>query len=293
MEKSIEQNEKMAESFIVSSPEKFERVKNAIVESGAENLHILADFDRTLTKAFVGGKEVPSMISVLRDHNYLTPDYPDKAKALFTKYHAIEISNEIPKAEKIKAMAEWWRTHYGLLIASKLNKKDVESAAKSGNVELRDGVVDFLDLLKEKKIPMAIISASGLGSEAINMYLDNAGISRENIFVVSNEFEWDKDGYMIKAKEPIIHNMNKNETTLAEFPFFKELENRKNVILLGDSLDDVRMAEGSEHENILTFGFLNKNVEENLENYKKVFDAIITNDGGMGRVTEIIKALKN
>lgn len=235
---------------------------------------------------------MPSLISVLRDNNYLTPDYPDKAKELFAKYHAIEISKEIPHDEKVKAMEEWWRSHYDLLIKSKLNKKDIESATKSGKVELRDGAREFLELLKVNKIPLVIISSSGLGSDGIKTYLENEGILDENIYIVSNEFEWDKNGDIVKVKEPVIHCMNKNETVLKNFAFFKEIENRKNVILLGDSPDDIGMAEGSEHENILSFGFLSKNVEENLKNYKEIFDAIITNDGGLEKINELLREVK-
>lgn len=41
----------------------------------------------------------------------------------------------------------------------------------------------------------------------------------------------------------------------------RELQGRPNVLLLGDSLGDLTMADGvSEHQNILTIGFLNDKV---------------------------------
>lgn len=276
---------------MISNPEKFERVKKEIVEDGIDNVHVLADFDRTLTKAFVDGKEVPSLISVLRDHNYLTSDYPERAHALFNKYHAIEIDPSIPKEEKIKAMRQWWTEHYELLIESKLNKKDVASAVESGHVEFREGALEFFDFLKDKNVPLVIISSAGLGTEAIEMYIKNAGKLYDNVHIVSNEFEWDGEGYLVKVKEPIIHAMNKNETTLKEFPFFDEIKDRKNIILLGDSPDDLGMAEGFEYKNMISVGFLNKNIESNIENYKKIFDSVITGDSDLSFVNDLLKEI--
>lgn len=282
---------KEAENVVISNPERFEQVKKEIIEDGIENVHILADFDKTLTKQFVGGKEVPSLISVLRDHNYLTPDYPEKAHMLFNRYHAIEIDSNIPKEEKIKAMHEWWTKHYELLIKSKFNKKDVASAVESGHVEFREGVLEFFDFLKDKNIPLVIISSAGLGTEAIEMYIKKSGKLFDNVHIVSNEFEWDGEGYLVKAKEPIIHAMNKNETTLKEFPFFDEIKDRKNIILLGDSPDDLGMAEGFEYKNMISVGFLNKNIESNIENYKKMFDAVITGDSDLSFVNDLLKEI--
>ena len=92
------------ENVVISRSEELEKFKKAISEAGAERLHVLADFDRTLTTAFVEGKSVPSLISILRDENYLTPDYPQKAKELYAKYHPIEIDPKLSLKEKKKAM---------------------------------------------------------------------------------------------------------------------------------------------------------------------------------------------
>ena len=139
------------ENIIISNPKRFEFVKQEIIKEGLNNLHILADFDRTLTTAFVDGKEVTSLISILRDHNYLTPDYPDKARALSNQYYPIELDASLPKEERIKAMHEWWSRHFQLLIASRLNKKDIASAAESGHVQLREGSLEFFDFLKRSE----------------------------------------------------------------------------------------------------------------------------------------------
>lgn len=92
--------------IVISNQGKLDKIKTAMTEDGAANLHVLADFDRTLTCAFVSGEEVPSAISVLRDGSYLTPDYAAKAQVLFNKYHPIEIDPKVSPEDKKKAMEE-------------------------------------------------------------------------------------------------------------------------------------------------------------------------------------------
>ncbi len=265
-----------------------EALKKAISKAGREKFHVISDFDRTLTKAFVNGKEVPSIISILRDGNYLTPDYNEKAHALRDKYFPIEKSLEIPLEEKKKAMQEWWTEHFKLLIKSRLNRKDLERVVKSGKVEFKEGALEFFDFLKEKNIPLVILSSSGLGVESISMYLENEKRMYDNIYIISNSFKWDRNGYALRTNKPIIHSMNKNETSVKDFPFFSKIKNRRNVLLLGDTIGDIGMIGGFDYENAIKIGFLNYG-RKNLDEYKKNYNVIILNDGTMDYVNRLLK----
>ncbi len=109
--------------------------------------------------------------------------------------------------------------------------------------------------------------------------------------MVANLFNFDRRGRVTGVKEPIIHSINKDETTLQNFPVFEVIKNRNNVILLGDSIGDVGMIEGFDYSNLLKIGFLNEDVENNLRTYKKRFDVIILNDSGMGYVNNLMKRI--
>lgn len=280
----------MQENVIITNLENLEILKKAISEDGAEKLHVITDFDRTLTTAFVNGKKVSSLISVLRDENYLTEGYSEKAKELFKKYNPIETSS-IPLAEKKKMMYEWWTKHFELLIKSGLNKKDLESVVKSGKVKLRKGALEFIDFLHKHDIPLVILSSSGLGIESISMYLENEKRMYNDIYIISNSFEWDKEGYAIKVGKPIIHSMNKDETSIKDFPLYRKIRNRKNVLLLGDTLEDIGMIKGFKYDKLIKVGFLNEDVEKNLEKYKEVYDIVILNDGSMGYINKLLKEI--
>lgn len=281
----------MEENIIIVDRERLEGLKREICRGGANKLQIISDFDRTLTTAFVNGQSVPSIISVLRDGNFLTPDYAAKAHELYDKYHPIEIDFNLPLEERKRAMKEWWQKHFDLLIKSGLNKSNLEKVVDSQKVKFRPGFAEFIDFLKDGHIPLVVMSSSGLGGEVILRYLEKSGKLFDNIKIVSNSFEWDEKGRAIAVKQPIIHVLNKDETVLEEFPFFRDIKERKNVILLGDSLDDVGMVAGFNYDNLIKIGFLNENIEENFENYKKNFDAVILNDSSLDFVNRLLKEI--
>ena len=279
------------ENVVISNSVELEKVKKLILEQGKDKIHVLADFDRTLTKAFVNGKKILSIISILRNEDYLSEEYSEKAKALANRYHPIEIDLSIPIGEKKKAMHEWWTKHFYLLIKSGLNKKHLEKVIEDGNIQFREGIFEFLDFLYEKKIPLIIMSSAGLGGDAISMYLEKQGKLYENISIISNSYEWDSDGNAVGVKEPIIHVMNKDETVIKNYKVFGLVKDRKNVLLLGDSLGDVGMIAGFEYDNLIKIGFLNEKINENLEQYKENFDIILLNDTGFNYVNELVKEI--
>lgn len=278
----------MQEKIVILKPEKVQEKKRKILNEGAKNFHVLADFDRTLTNAFVEGKKIPSIISVLRDGNYLSLEYTKKARELFEKYHPIETDLNLSDEEKKVAMREWWETHFDLLINSGLNKNDLERIVKEGAIVLRKGVLEFFNLLNEKRIPLVILSSSGIG-DVISIYLRNQRKMYDNIYVVSNFYEWDEKGNAVCVKKPIIHAMNKDEVIFKELPFYNDISNRKNVLLLGDSLGDLKMIKGVDYNNLISVGFLNEKIKENLDLYKKFFDVVISGDGSFEWANNFIK----
>ncbi|MEK7097247.1 MAG: hypothetical protein AAB906_00155 [Patescibacteria group bacterium] len=279
------------DNIIITNQEKLDAVKARIIADGPEKLHVVSDFDKTLTSCFVNGAKIASLISILRDENYLTPDYPEKAKALFEKYHPIEIDPSVSLEKKKRWMHEWWNAHFELLIKSKLNKKDLEKIINSENISLRPGVLELLDSLKANNIPLIIISAAGLGTESISLYLNKFNRLHNNIHIDSNAFIWNDSGHATSIEEPIVHVFNKDYSSVKAHSFYEQVKDRKNVLLLGDSEGDASMIDGFDCENVIKIGFLNEISEngDSLELFKKNFDVIILNDGPMDFVNDLLK----
>lgn len=262
-----------------------------ILQDGASKLHIITDFDRTLTQAFVDGEYKSSLISVLYTEWYLSDHYQKTAQWYFDHYHPIEIDESIPLAERRAAMTERWVRHKQLLISEWLTRQHIYDAMQTHGVVLRSGAKEFFHLCAEKNIPVVIFSASGLGVIAIKKFLEKDNLLTSNVHIISNDFVRDDQGRAIDFQKPIIHSLNKGETILHEYDFADQLVNRPNIILMGDSIGDAAMANGSEYDHLLKIWFLNKDVEQKRKLYQEHFDVIIENDGDMDIVNEIIAQL--
>ena len=97
---------------------------------------------------------------------------------------------------------------------------------------------------------------------------------------------FDSDG-VLRGWGPLIHMYNKNQSVVPES------QQRENVLLLGDGLGDVTMADGATTDPacVLKVGFLNEHEDELLLQYEAKFDMIILGDQGMGEVQKIVDAV--
>jgi 5'-nucleotidase len=133
---------------------------------------------------------------------------------------------------------------------------------------------------------------SAAPGDMVEEYLKENNLLKKNVYVVANRYEFDSKGRAIKIKEPIIHTFNKNEVSLRGTPAFEAVKNRKNVLLLGDEIGDLGMIEGFDFDNLLRIGFLNENVNERIGEYKKEFDAVLTNDSDFSFVNKLLESFR-
>lgn len=279
----------MPSNVIISNPLEFERKKAALKLGGAQNLHVVADCDRTLTKAFLNGEKRQSLVELIRKFKYLSPEYSPRAYELFNTYHPIEVDPAISLEEKRAKMMEWWSVHVKWMGECGMTQKVVDQIVREQEFGAREGFGEFVQLLNEKKIPFLILSASV--TDIIEGFLKKEKWFFPNIHVVSNKYVFDAQGKVIGYESGIIHSFNKSEASIKNRSFFPEIVRRKNVLLLGDTLDDLGMLDGANVENALSIGFLNENVEKNIDVYKKAYDVLILNDGNMDFVNQLLNEI--
>jgi len=276
---------------IFSNKEDFLEKKQKFVSGGVNNLHVLSDFDRTLTKAFVNGKKIPSIISELRNGHYISADYATRSTKLAEIYAPIELDPKIPLDEKREKMNEWWTKHFKLLIEVGLKLEHIKDVVSKGRIQFREFSLDFFDMLNKNNIPLVIISSAGLGGESIRMVFEKENKMSSNIHIISNYLEFNEKGVCVGIREPIIHVLNKKEVSVKGLPVYEDLLKRKNVLLFGDGLGDVEMIEGFPYDNLIKIGFLDEMVEESLKDYKKAFDVVIIGDGDFSFINDLLKEI--
>ena len=266
--------------------EKIEQIK----KEGKDNLHIISDFDNTLSKAYVNGEKAQSMIGQVRRLGYLGKEYQEKYDLLYNTYHPIEINSAVPFEEKYKAMEDWWSKHIKVLSDFGLSKQILDLVLKDSNhFVLRDKIREFFDILYTNDIPVLIFSAGA--KYFVDGYLKKYNCVYSNISVIANEYDFDSNGKVIAYKNKIIHSLNKGELAIKEDLHYKNIKQRRNIVLLGDNLGDLEMSKGLEHNVKITICFYNDPKLEHLEEYKRQYDIVITNDSDMSYVNDLLKKI--
>ena len=277
-------------NILISNQKHFNEKLQNIITWWPKHFHVIADFDRTMTKAFAEGKPTVSLITRLQNGFY-PPEYADKSNAIFNKYHPIEIDPSIPLEEKKKAMTKRWDEQFTLMLSYGLTRKIIEDAMDSEDTNFRAWCADFFDTLHNHNIPLLILSASGLGYDSIYYCLKHENKLYDNIDIISNDFIRDETGKAIWVREPIVHSFNKDETVVKNLPIYEKIKDRKNILLLGDGLWDAKMANGFDYENIIKIWFLNNDTPENREKFQEAYDLVILIDWTMDEVNEVLKKI--
>ncbi len=279
------------QEVIIVNPKKCEQVKLKISEAGADNFHVVSDFDRTITYGLdEQGRTTTTVIAQLRsDVNYLGKDYFDESHRLFDIYHPIEINPNIPLNEKKKKMHEWWRKHFDLIAKSGLNIRLIKKVVRERPLKFRKGSLEFINFLKQRKIPLLFISAAP--GDILIEYLKHDKLLSQNVHVVSNKYKFDKEGKAIEVQEPIIHVFNKSEISLKGYPAYNLIKQRENILILGDSEDDTEVVEGFDYDNLIKIGFLNENISKRLKAFKEKYDIILTGDQDFKFINKLVKEL--
>ncbi|KAF1780497.1 HAD-like domain [Phytophthora cactorum] len=181
----------------------FARKMKKFTQDGADQLLVIADFDRTLTPYYKqrSGPKAP-LEQESSSHGLLMT-----SSVLQPQVLPVEMSPTLSAAEKLPFMEQWWNSAHALLVEYKLTKKQNQSFTPS------------------------------------------------NVHVVSNMMRFDAQGVIQGFDGNLIHSLNK---TARE----SQLDKRRNVLLLGDSQGDARMAEGLNADEIIRVGFLNMLIEQ-------------------------------
>ncbi|KAK4320563.1 hypothetical protein Pmani_008567 [Petrolisthes manimaculis] len=252
---------------------------------------VIADFDRTLTRVWYNGKKCETCYGIM-DNSPMMPDfYREEANQLLARYYPIELDPHMTEAEKIPHMMEWYRNIHALILKCHVNKSSFKGMVSDSNIRLRDGTEELFGSLHRAGVPVLVLSA-GIGDVLVEV-LQHFNVYTDNVKVVANFFKYNKEGVIEGFQGDAIHMFNKNENAIHSSDYFQRLEGRANVILMGDSLGDVKMAVGVPNPvNVLKIGFLNDKIEERLESFMNNFDLVLIDDQTMDVAKTVLDQLK-
>ncbi|XP_076922842.1 uncharacterized protein LOC143584752 [Bidens hawaiensis] len=288
-------------NVVIDDPKLLHQKKAAIRLARPSKLQVIADFDNTLTRFWVDGCRGQSSHGLLQQEN---PEYNAKRDELFNYYHPIEYDPHLPIDEKTKLMEEWWRKVHDLLIEGGLTYDAIRNSVSGALIAFRDGVAELFEFLEERDIPVLIFSA-GLADIIEEVLRQKLHRTFKNVKIVSNRMKFDHNGNLVSFKGKLIHSLNKNEHALDmaaslheqlgeiddQMIYSTSLRKRTNVLLLGDHMGDLRMSDGLDYETRISVGFLNHNIENSLDIYRKGYDIVYPDDAPMSGVVKLVSEL--
>ena len=217
--------------------------------------------------------------------------FAEEAQKLFNKYYPMEVSAELSQGEKVKACEEWWGKNHALLMDLGLTKEKMKSgvAAGFGEIILRGGYKQWVDFLEALQVPLIIFSA-GL-ADVIEEFLKLSSYEHKNIKILSNKMIFDEASSVLTGFDgKIIHTYNKGLIAFDNLDGIVDV-GRNNILLVGDSEGDVKMADGIDTNVVFKIGYLNHNEEQLLSKYLGIYDVVIMGDPDMTFVDTVTRSI--
>lgn len=279
------------ETVRIKDRQRTEGIIENLLNGGSTRLQVVSDFDMTLTKfKDKDGSLCDSSYRAIEMSSKLPEDYKKTVAELKKHYYAIEIDPHMKIEEKIPHMINWYTQAHDHLIKCGMQKQWISEMVEKSRIVFKDGCKWMFQCLSECKVPLLIFSA-GVGDILIEA-LQRCAVFSDNMKVVSNYMDFNQDGLLVGFQGELVHVFNKNENAIHDSNYFSALAHRDNIILMGDSLGDLRMADGAAAcSNILRIGFLNDKVDQRMPSYLDAFDIVLVNDETMDVPNAIIKCI--
>ena len=250
-------------------------------EDGSERLVVVSDWDRTLTRSTAEDGSDQSTCSVIANSGLLGPTFSRRYRELFDRYRSIERAPEISESDKSRHLRRWWSLQFDMLLDYKFSTRTIRRIVRENRPHLRDGARRFFNTLRKRRIPLIILSA-GI-REIIEARLAEEVVSTGNIAIIANTLAFDRDGFAVSYNTPLIHSLNKHARGVASTPVSA---GRHNLLLLGDTLEDTRMAEHIRHTRLLSFAFPADS--DHLQEYRSAYDVVLAPESSLEPVNAVL-----
>ena len=246
---------------------------------GPDRLLVVSDWDRTLTRSTGEDGSDQSTCSVIANSGHLGQAFNRRYQELFERYRKIERAIDLPERVKSPHFLRWWSRQFDLLLDYKFSTQTIHRIVSENRPHLRDGARLFFETLHDRRIPLIILSA-GI-KEIIEARLAADGLPTANAVIIANTLVFDPNGIAVAYKTPLIHSLNKHNVDVPEFA------GRHNLLLLGDTLEDIKMAACVSYSRLLSFAFPAD--RDHAEPYRSVYDVVLNPEASLEPVNAVLK----
>jgi len=276
-----------------------------VKRGGVSAFQVMTDYDYTLTmEKFNDGSTGDSSFKTIIDYDLMPKETRKLAGDLYKKYMPIERDATLSNEVKLEHLEQWWTQDLDAFTSVGFTRANFSHMVLKSKLLFRKGLIDLMHLSGKHEMPFLIVSggiAEVIEASLCTMQETNEverGSYAEKCMnnymrIISNEFLFKEDDSATSAptigyKIPMIHSGNK-----ASFIYeLEEIETmmRPNVLVMGDIVEDSRMAQSEKHDTVLKVGFMNNldKSEAQIAEYHKAFDLIVGDDGSLCPVNHLL-----
>lgn len=270
---------------VIPDRKTFDTKISAMRKDGGEELGIITDFDRTCNNS-KGGYSTSFNVLKLTDSQSHLREIGDM---VYDHFRCREQDGTLT-AEDLDC---WWQATITMFDWFRVDRKAVQEAAlvrDPDNLDElflipRNGLHELVLCSARQDVPFLVFSA-GLG-DIIEGFFKLHGIEIPPEMVIGNRLRFDAQGKIdISNASPPITSAGKVGDVIKKLCPQNAILGRKNILLLGDSLDDPNMTEGLDCRNVLRVGYyLRGNSDtETFERFCSKYDVVICGDQDMSAV---------
>lgn len=221
------------EGFILQDEASVGAKINNFQSQGADALHVLLDFDRTITVGQTGEDDATTWKVLFR---HLPSEAQEKYQAYYSQYRPLEVSGVMTEEDA----RTWASSILDLFVEYKVNLNLVEKDFMNV-VGLRPGFKELVTLCDRHNIPLVVLSAGIRNVIDLLFSLHNLKSS----VTLSTELDADENGIVTGwDRNSLVHVFNKRESGHAELMRIRQ--QRPFCVLVGDSMLDADMVEGGD-----------------------------------------------
>lgn len=197
-------------------------------------MHVVFDFDRTLTVPRPGSQEDVTTWHIMNAH--LPEDGQAQYQQLFEHYRALELAGTMTQEHAVT----WWSSILDLFVDYKVNLHNVENDFLN-KASIRPEAKEVFDFCETTGIPTVIMSA-GI-KDVIDIWARAYQI--HPTVTLSTALEISPQGVITGwDRSSLVHALNKSELGHSELAKIRQA--RPFALIIGDGLSDADMAEGEE-----------------------------------------------
>jgi HAD superfamily hydrolase (TIGR01544 family) len=278
----------LAARTLTADPAAASAKRAALLAAGFSRLHVVIDFDRTITTYLHNGAPGATCHGVLEGRR--PPAVLAQAAALKLHYLPIELCPTRTAAEKVPHMIEWYTRINAILAGCGITRADLAADVAAAQFSLRGGVAQLLAASARHGFPVTVFSAgvADVIEETLRARCYGGAPLPPTLRVISNRMQWSAEGVCTGFHPKVLHPFNKDFVEAAEFVGAEAaaaLAGRDCVVVVGDGEGDARMAVGLAPAVEYRVGLVNDaSRAEQVARFRELFDVVCAcaEEGGGG-----------